>query len=54
MVMASAPLLKRHSQALLLSSYLSSVQAKHMYQDTTEFYEKLLCMNAHTAAVLLG
>lgn len=54
-VMASAPLLKEHSQALLLSSfYLSTVRTKHLYQGTADFYEKLLCMNAHIASVLLG
>lgn len=54
MVVTSAPLLKKHSHAVLLSSYLSTVRAKHLYQDTADFYEKLLCMNAHTASILLG
>lgn len=54
MVMAAAPLLKEHSQALLLTSYLSTVQGAHGYQETEEFYDKLLCMSAHTASLLLG
>lgn len=53
-VMAAAPLLKEHSQALLLTSYLSTAQAKHLYKETAGFHEKLLCMNTHTASVLLG
>lgn len=52
--MAAAPLLKEHPHALLLSSYLSTTQAKHLYKETTDFHEKLLCMNTHTASVLLG
>lgn len=54
MVMASAPLLKQHSQALLLTSYLATVQGKHLFQGTADFYQKLLCMSPHTASILLG
>lgn len=53
-MMAASPLLKQHAQALLLTSYLATVQGKHLFEGTAEFYEKLLCMDAHTASVLLG
>ena len=53
-VMASAALLKEHPQAVLLSSYLSAAQAKNLFRETADFYERLICMDAHTASVLLG
>lgn len=53
-VMAAAPLLKQHARALLLTSYLATVQEKHLFEGTADFYEKLLCMSAHTASLLLG
>lgn len=53
-MMASAPLLKETSHAVLLSSYLATTQDKYRYQGTADFLEKLLCMNSHTASVLLG
>eukprot|EP00752_Nemacystus_decipiens_P011512 g10222.t1 len=54
LVMASGPLLKEHSQALLLTSYLSTTQKKYLPKERREMLEELLCMNAHTASVLLG
>lgn len=53
-LVASAPLLKTHSQAILLTSFLRTAQLAHLFEGTSDFYEKLLCMNAHTAAMLLG
>ncbi|CAN0216257.1 unnamed protein product, partial [Ectocarpus sp. 6 AP-2014] len=52
-VVASAPLLKAHHHAVLLTSFISTLKSSNLFQGTQEFYEKLLCMNAHTAAVLL-
>eukprot|EP00752_Nemacystus_decipiens_P011513 g10223.t1 len=54
LVMAAAPLLKGHSQAVLLSSYLSTVRTRNQYQGIADFYEKLLCMDFHSASLLLG
>lgn len=53
-MMASAPLLKKNSQALLLTSYLSTMEAKRVKKETVDFYEKIFCMSAHTASLLLG
>ncbi|CAM9691691.1 unnamed protein product [Ectocarpus fasciculatus] len=53
-VVASAPLLKAHHHAVLLTSFISTSRSTNLFQGTQEFYEKLLCMNAHTAALLLG
>ncbi|CAB1098062.1 unnamed protein product [Ectocarpus sp. CCAP 1310/34] len=53
-VVASAPLLKAHRYAVLLTSFISTSHVSSLFQGTQEFYEKLLCMNSHTAAVLLG
>ncbi|CAM9319522.1 unnamed protein product, partial [Ectocarpus sp. 12 AP-2014] len=52
-VVASAPLLKAHHHSVLLTSFISTLRSSNLFQGTQEFYEKLLCMNSHTAAVLL-
>lgn len=54
LLVASAPLLKASSHAVLLTSLMASLVDLHKYKSLTEFQEKLLCMNAHTAGVLLG
>lgn len=48
-VMAGAPLLKGHPQAVLLTSYM-----KYLPQERQAFFQKLLFMSAHTASILLG
>ncbi|CAM9318377.1 unnamed protein product, partial [Ectocarpus sp. 13 AM-2016] len=52
-VVVSAPLLKAHHHAVLLTSFISTLRSSNLFKGTQEFYEKLLCMNSHTAAVLL-
>lgn len=54
MVMVSAPLLKEHSQAVLLTSYLPTVQAKRLHKGPVDFYKKLLCMRSQTVSLLTG
>lgn len=53
-VVASAPLLKTLPQAVLLTSFLATPKFAHLFDGTSDFYEKLLCMNAQAAALLLG
>ncbi|CAM9703054.1 unnamed protein product, partial [Pylaiella littoralis] len=53
LVVASAPLLNTQPHAVLLTSFLATAQATHLFEGTSGFHEKLLCMNANAAAVLL-
>lgn len=53
-LVATSPLLKEEPHAVILTSYKAAVMPVPVYDSVTEFYENLLCMSSHTAAILLG
>lgn len=53
-LVATSPLLKEEPHAVILTSYMATVGTVPLYESVTEFFEQVLCMSSHTAAILLG
>ncbi|CAN0267812.1 unnamed protein product, partial [Ectocarpus sp. 12 AP-2014] len=54
LLVAAAPLLKTTAHAVLLTSFMAALQNLSLYKNTSEFYEKYLCMDSHASSLLLG
>ncbi|CAM9358762.1 unnamed protein product [Scytosiphon promiscuus] len=54
LLVATAPLLRRSPHAVLLTSLMASLKSLPTYKDTSDFYEKIMCMTPQAASILLG
>lgn len=54
LLVAAAPLLKTTAHAVLLTSFMAALQNLSLYKNTSEFYEKYLCMGSQASSLLLG
>ncbi|CAM9288454.1 unnamed protein product [Ectocarpus fasciculatus] len=54
LLVAAAPLLKTTAHAVLLTSFMAALQNLSLYKNTSEFYQKYLCMGSQASTLLLG
>ncbi|CAM9189713.1 unnamed protein product, partial [Hapterophycus canaliculatus] len=53
LLVATVPLLKRLPDAVLLTSMMASLEYLHTYKDTSEFFQKIMCLSPQAASILL-